>query len=180
MVTPLRDGTNLVAKEYVATQDTADPGVLVLWKFAGAAAEMTEAPSVNPYSMEETADGIRGALEMTHAERCTCHGALLAGVPKHDAAAWSQSFLEHLKRVRSTNDQTWCRPVIGVRASPVRENLTRIAFDRSEKLTSGSAGKLGLPPIDCHRTPSTFSRRGDSNAGGRRDAPLIATTIKCG
>ena len=102
MVTPLRDGMNLIAKEYVAAQDAADPGVLILSKFAGAAEEMTEALIVNPYSIEETADVIRDALEMTLAERCERHGALLAGVQKHDAAAWSQSFLEHLKRVRSS------------------------------------------------------------------------------
>ena len=104
MVTPLRDGMNLIAKEYVAAQDTADPGVLILSKFAGAAEEMTEALIVNPYSIEETADAIKVALEMTLAERRERHGALLAGIQKHDAAAWSQSFLEYLKRVRSTND----------------------------------------------------------------------------
>ena len=104
MVTPLRDGMNLIAKEYVAAQDTADPGVLILSKFAGAAEEMTEALIVNPYSIEETADAIKAALEMTLAERRERHGALLAGIQKHDAAAWSQSFLEYLKRVRSTDD----------------------------------------------------------------------------
>jgi trehalose 6-phosphate synthase len=102
MVTPLRDGMNLIAKEYMAAQDAADPGVLVLSKFAGAAEQMTEALIVNPYSIEETADVIRDALEMTLAERCQRHSALLAGVQKHDAAAWSHSFLEHLTRVRSS------------------------------------------------------------------------------
>ena len=105
MVTPLRDGMNLIAKEYVAAQDAADPGVLILSKFAGAAEEMTDALIVNPYSIEETADVIRGALEMTLAERRERHGALLAGVLKHDAATWSQSFLEHLKRVRSNPEK---------------------------------------------------------------------------
>src|SRR6185503_6566303 len=102
MVTPLRDGMNLIAKEYVAAQDGADPGVLILSKFAGAAEEMTDALIVNPYSIEETAEVIRGALEMTLAERCQRHSALLTGVQKHDAAAWSHSFLEHLTRVRSS------------------------------------------------------------------------------
>ena len=59
MVTPLRDGMNLVAKEYVAAQDPADPGVLILSQFAGAAEEMTEALIVNPYNIEETADIIK-------------------------------------------------------------------------------------------------------------------------
>jgi trehalose 6-phosphate synthase len=97
METPLRDGMNLIAKEYVAAQNAADPGVLILSQFAGAAEEMTEALIVNPYNIEETADVIRSALEMTLVERRDRHGALLAGVQKHDAAAWSQSFLEHLR-----------------------------------------------------------------------------------
>jgi trehalose 6-phosphate synthase len=78
--------------------------VLILSQFAGAAEEMTEALIVNPYSIEETAEVIRSALEMNLTERRTRHGALLAGVEKHDAAAWSKSFLERLKHVRSTDD----------------------------------------------------------------------------
>jgi trehalose 6-phosphate synthase len=60
---------------------------------------MTDALIVNPYSVEETAEVIRDALEMSQTERCERHAALLAGVQKHDVAAWSHSFLEHLKRV---------------------------------------------------------------------------------
>jgi trehalose 6-phosphate synthase len=89
----------------VAAQDPTDPGVLVLSKFAGAAEEMTEALIVNPYSIEETADVIRRALEMTLAERCERHSSLFMGVQKHDAAAWSQSFLEYLTRVGSTDEK---------------------------------------------------------------------------
>jgi trehalose 6-phosphate synthase len=106
MVTPLRDGMNLIGKEYVAAQDIDDPGVLILSKFAGAAEEMAEALIVNPYSIEETAEVIKVALDMTFAERRERHGALLAGVRKYDAAAWSQSFLESLARAQSTADLT--------------------------------------------------------------------------
>jgi trehalose 6-phosphate synthase len=106
MVTPLRDGMNLIGKEYVAAQNIDDPGVLILSKFAGAAEEMAEALIVNPYSIEETAEVIKVALDMTFAERRERHGALLAGVRKYDAAAWSQSFLESLARARSTADLT--------------------------------------------------------------------------
>ena len=100
MVTPLRNGMNLIAKEYVAAQDAADPGVLILSQFAGAAEEMTEALIVNPYNIDETADALRGAPEMDLTERRTRHGELLQGVYKHDAAAWSRLFLEHLERAR--------------------------------------------------------------------------------
>ncbi|KAB2915073.1 MAG: alpha,alpha-trehalose-phosphate synthase [Hyphomicrobiaceae bacterium] len=104
MVTPLRDGMNLVAKEYVAAQDPADPGVLILSQFAGAAEEMSEALIVNPYSIDGTADVIRVALEMDLTERQARHAALMAAVRKHDATAWAESFLAHLARGRSGED----------------------------------------------------------------------------
>jgi trehalose 6-phosphate synthase len=111
MVTPLRDGMNLVAKEYVAAQDAEDPGVLVLSQFAGAAEELTEALIINPYNVEETADGIRTALEMPLAERRTRHAALMAAVRKHDVASWCQAFLSQLERVRSDDDPaSWHSP----------------------------------------------------------------------
>jgi trehalose-6-phosphate synthase len=69
LVTPLRDGMNLVAKEFVAAQDEADPGVLVLSRFAGAAAQMKDALIVNPFSQEDVADAIKKALAMPLAER---------------------------------------------------------------------------------------------------------------
>ena len=62
LVTPFRDGMNLVAKEYIAAQDEADPGVLMLSRFAGAARQMTEAVIVNPYSREEMAEAMKRAL----------------------------------------------------------------------------------------------------------------------
>jgi trehalose 6-phosphate synthase len=93
---------NLIAKEYVAAQDAADPGVLILSQFAGAAEEMSEALIVNPYNIEETAEALRSALQMDVTERRARHDALLQGVYKHDAAAWSQLFLDHLQRAASS------------------------------------------------------------------------------
>ena len=69
LVTPLRDGMNLVGKEYVAAQNPDDPGVLVLSRFAGAALQMGEALIVNPYSREDVADAIARGLDMPRAER---------------------------------------------------------------------------------------------------------------
>ncbi|HMM42901.1 MAG TPA: trehalose-6-phosphate synthase, partial [Thermomicrobiales bacterium] len=63
LVTPLRDGMNLVAKEFVAAQDPTDPGVLILSRFAGAAEELTEALLVNPYDPDEIADQILALLD---------------------------------------------------------------------------------------------------------------------
>jgi len=61
---------------------------------------MTEALIVNPYNIVETAESLKSALEMDLTERRTRHGALLQGVYKQDAAAWSRLFLEHLTRAR--------------------------------------------------------------------------------
>jgi len=96
LVTPLRDGMNLVAKEFIAAQDGANPGVLVLSQFAGAAEELQEALIVNPYDTDGTADTIREGLEMPLEERCERHEALLARIRKQDARAWLTAFLRDL------------------------------------------------------------------------------------
>lgn len=69
VITPLRDGMNLVAKEYVAAQDPADPGVLILSKFAGAAREMPDALIVNPYDARDVAGAMQAAFKMSKEER---------------------------------------------------------------------------------------------------------------
>lgn len=94
LVTPLRDGMNLVAKEYVAAQDPEDPGVLVLSRFAGAAAQMQEALLVNPYAPEEVADAIHTALTMPLAERKRRHRILLEGVANEDVHWWREKFVK--------------------------------------------------------------------------------------
>lgn len=99
LVTPLRDGMNLVAKEYVAAQDPSDPGVLVLSQFAGAAEELREAMLVNPHDTDGTAEAIHEALHMTLAERRRRHAALLARIKRADAAAWGRNFLAELTDV---------------------------------------------------------------------------------
>ena len=97
LVTPLRDGMNLVAKEYVAAQDPDDPGVLILSVFAGAAAQMTDAVLVNPYSAEEMADAIGTALAMPREERVRRWEALIDGVRREDVFWWCDLFLSALK-----------------------------------------------------------------------------------
>jgi trehalose 6-phosphate synthase len=96
LVTPLRDGMNLVAKEYVAAQDPADPGVLILSKFAGAAASLVDALLVNPYDLESVAAAIARALEMPLEERKRRHACLLKAVKQSDSAFWADSFIDAL------------------------------------------------------------------------------------
>ncbi len=100
LVTPLRDGMNLVAKEFVAAQDEDDPGVLVLSRFAGAAQQMREAIIVNPFSQEDVADAIRRALNMPLAERQKRWRALMDGVERDDVVAWRDSFVSALEAAR--------------------------------------------------------------------------------
>ncbi|MCP8896119.1 trehalose-6-phosphate synthase [Shinella daejeonensis] len=95
-ITPLRDGMNLVAKEYVAAQDPEDPGVLVLSKFAGAAEEMQDALIVNPYDTDDMARQLHIALTMPLEERRRRHATLFEHVVRQDARAWLESFLAAL------------------------------------------------------------------------------------
>jgi trehalose 6-phosphate synthase len=93
LVTPLRDGMNLVAKEYVAAQDEEDPGVLVLSRFAGAAEDLEQALIVNPYDPDEVAHALQQAIKMPLSERRERHRALLRKIREHDGRYWRESFL---------------------------------------------------------------------------------------
>src|SRR5437588_6619948 len=93
LVTPLRDGMNLVAKEYIAAQDAEDPGVLILSRFAGAAAECTAALLVNPYDPETVATSMSRALEMPLDERIDRHRSLYQALLDNDIQHWGDRFL---------------------------------------------------------------------------------------
>lgn len=97
LVTPLRDGMNLVAKEYVASQDEANPGVLVLSRFAGAASELTDALLVNPFDLDGVADAIASALAMPVDERRQRWRASMDVLERHDITHWRRSFVESLQ-----------------------------------------------------------------------------------
>ncbi len=92
LVTPLRDGMNLVAKEYVAAQDPADPGMLVLSCFAGAARELGDALIVNPYDIDGVAEAIEEALLMPREERVERWQAMMAVLRRNDIATWRDNF----------------------------------------------------------------------------------------
>jgi trehalose 6-phosphate synthase len=97
LVTSLRDGMNLVAKEYVAAQDPEDPGVLVLSRFAGAAETMKEAVITNPYAADETAAALQASLKMPLDERRARHAALYDKLARFDARWWAEAFLGRLE-----------------------------------------------------------------------------------
>jgi trehalose 6-phosphate synthase len=105
MVTPLRDGMNLVAKEFVASQNPDDPGVLILSRFAGAARELDAALIVNPFDVDQVADALDRALAMAIEDRRVRHGAMMTRLGEHDVHAWYQQFLDTLQRHGTAADE---------------------------------------------------------------------------
>jgi trehalose 6-phosphate synthase len=96
IVTPLRDGMNLVAKEYVAAQAPEDPGVLILSSFAGASDELTQAIIINPFDPDDIAESLETALTMPLAERRERWQAMFDHLVRNDIAAWRSAFLAAL------------------------------------------------------------------------------------
>jgi trehalose 6-phosphate synthase len=100
LITPLRDGMNLVAKEFVAAQDAENPGVLILSQFAGAAAELTGALIVNPHESDAVAAALKRALEMPLFERRERHCLMLEHLLVHNIELWAESYLAALAETR--------------------------------------------------------------------------------
>jgi len=124
LVTPLRDGMNLVAKEFIACQNPADPGVLILSRFAGAARQMKEALIVNPYSREDMSDAIKRALLMPLDQRIRRWEILMQGVMSEDVVHWRNDFVQALEATTSRN------------------------IPRAVSLPAPSAGRTSLPMQD--------------------------------
>lgn len=100
LVTPLRDGMNLVAKEYVAAQDPDDPGVLILSRFAGAAQQLGDAVLVNPHSPDDVSHAIRVALDMPLEERKARYQAMIGTVRDDNVQDWTETFCADLASVK--------------------------------------------------------------------------------
>lgn len=105
LVTPLRDGMNLVAKEYVAAQDPTNPGVLVLSKFAGAANELSAALIVNPYDRDDVASALNRALIMPLAERISRYSEMMEVICSNDINHWQERFVDDLKQVKPRREK---------------------------------------------------------------------------
>jgi trehalose 6-phosphate synthase len=123
VVTPLHDGMNLVAKEYVAAQNPADPGVLVLSKFAGAAAELDAALLVNPHDIDGMAHTIATAVSMTLAERRTRWEAMMKKLHSRTIQQWFGEFVEALRQSQADRAQT---PPIAPEPTPWWSSLRSI------------------------------------------------------
>jgi trehalose 6-phosphate synthase len=101
LVTPLRDGLNLVAKEFVVAQDAANPGVLVLSRFAGAAEELRDAVLTNPFHPDGLASDIDRALRMDSHERMRRHSLLTATLADQTPQRWATMFIDRLANARA-------------------------------------------------------------------------------
>nr|WP_063614283.1 trehalose-6-phosphate synthase [Bradyrhizobium sp. Cp5.3] len=101
VVTPMRDGMNLVAKEYVAAQAPSDPGVLVLSKFAGAAKELDAALLVDPNDIDDIADKISIAISMPREKRISLWQKMMAKLRAYPIQKWSANFISELEKIRA-------------------------------------------------------------------------------
>ena len=146
LVTPLRDGMNLVAKEFVAAQDPADPGVLVLSRFAGAANQLKSALIVNPNSPEEIADALHRALSMDRMERIERWRALFDNVQREDVTAWRDAFVNALAATREPDRaRTAEGPFYGEQARPLPVHAGLHPDGGTERPGEGQAGQA--PPL---------------------------------
>ncbi|MFC3127061.1 trehalose-6-phosphate synthase [Pseudoroseomonas globiformis] len=111
LVTPLRDGMNLVAKEYVAAQDPEDPGVLILSQFAGAAETMDGALLVNPLDAQAMGETLDRALRMPLAERRDRWTRMMSGLEEQTAMRWAENFLTELEELPLSGEELiWAEP----------------------------------------------------------------------
>src|SRR5919107_3661516 len=143
LVTPLRDGMNLVAKEFVASRTDGD-GVLVLSEFAGASWELPEAIQVNPYDVDATAENYYRALIMGAEERRSRLHPLRTRVQAHDVHRWAATFLEQLEAITQPTRLARSVPISG---SAARAELATRLHD--------SAGLLALLDYDGTLVPYT-------------------------
>jgi trehalose 6-phosphate synthase/phosphatase len=172
-VTPLRDGMNLVAKEYVACQKGAD-GVLVLSEFAGAAAEMGEAVIVNPYDEERTAIAVENALALPSERRRERMAALHRRVTRNNAFAWAERFTSDLRRaarsrLRSGAGEPSRLPLGEATAAfrACRHGVLVLAYD-------GTLVPLASRPDEATPPPDLVSLLQHLGAGGRHRVAIVS------
>jgi trehalose 6-phosphate synthase len=122
LITPLRDGMNLVAKEYLASQSPRNPGALVLSRFAGAAEVLEQALLVNPHDIDEMADAIGTAAAMPLSERQERWHAMMETLRNNDVGHWARRFLTALRQ-----PQREASPAV-VRLESLREQGARLSI----------------------------------------------------
>lgn len=127
LITPIRDGMNLVAKEYIATR-TNKTGVLILSEMAGAAQEMNEALIINPNNFEQIADAIKTGIEMPKEEQMRRTEVLQKRLKRYSVEKWAKDFMKALEKTKENKPPFQARQVIG----DVREHIIK-RFKSAEK-----------------------------------------------
>jgi trehalose 6-phosphate synthase/phosphatase len=164
LVTPLRDGMNLVAKEYVASR-TDEAGVLVLSEFAGAATELAESLQINPFDVDATADTLYRALTMPEGETRRRMRAMRERVFSFDSQLWLARFVRALSAARSTTKPAAKMPASAVELSDLAATLVRaprllllldydgtlVPLARTPELAAPDPEILDLLSSLCHR-----------------------------
>jgi trehalose 6-phosphate synthase/phosphatase len=174
LVTPLRDGMNLVAKEFVASRTDGD-GVLVLSEFAGASWELPEAVQVNPYDVEGTAEACYRALMMRPEERKTRLGPLRARVETYDVHRWASTFLEQLESVgrraaasrRGPGGAQAARQALRARLADSEDLLALLDYD-------GTLMSYTATPELARPDPELLELLGDLAARPRTDVHVVS------
>ncbi|MCP3380100.1 trehalose-6-phosphate synthase [Bradyrhizobium sp. CCGUVB4N] len=161
VVTPIRDGMNLVVKEYVAAQDPNDPGVPVLSKYAGAADELKEALLVDPKDIPGIKRAILEAMEMPLAERCSRWKAMMKTLRENSLQNWSANFVRELENSRFV-----------ARVPPNR--LDNIGLGRTAETQFPSevlerARDVLMRPLSRTPPPTAFEQSTSSYLGGQSD-----------
>ncbi len=110
LITPIRDGMNLVAKEYIATRTRKD-GVLILSEMAGASKEMNEAILINPNNFEQIADSIKFALEMPLEQQISRNHLLQKRLKRYSVEKWAHEFMKSLKATKNSEKVTLSKPL---------------------------------------------------------------------
>lgn len=162
LVTPLRDGMNLVAKEYVAAQ-LEDDGVLILSELAGAAEELQEALQVNPFDLDAVAEALDAALSMPDDERRSRMSALRDRVRANDVHAWTRRFLTNAdaatERARATVQSPLHVVQRGLAKWLAQRPTVALFLDYDGTLTPIAERPDGAVPSDATREALAMARR---------------------
>lgn len=172
LVTPNRDGMNLVAMEYIAAQNPATPGVLLLSRFAGIATLFPDGLLTNPYHIEGMTKDLDKALTMTMPEKLKMHASLLKVVKFRTAKRWAETFLEAL----ATSVRQMKSPLLGSRslkmgADPIVPSLKhlenyisltwqKLSFDLNDFATQSGKSIVYVPTSDFEQVKASLHEKG--------------------
>ncbi|HEY9886478.1 MAG TPA: bifunctional alpha,alpha-trehalose-phosphate synthase (UDP-forming)/trehalose-phosphatase [Vampirovibrionales bacterium] len=178
LVTPLCDGMNLVAKEYVAAQK--DKGVLILSEFAGAACELGEAITVNPWSPDEIADALETALEMRPWDKSKRMQQMYTKINRNDVHYWSNSFLSDLNKTLQFNTNAASSTIL-IKPSIQEEILEKFHKAKSKAILLDYDGTLvNFTNLPMNATPDDDLKEllRDLNAKENTDLAIVTGRSK--